>query len=456
MKNRLLLQGDDLTIRINNKKTVHIDLPTALFIFFFSFTFFSWAVKKIFELVGVKDWEEYGLWAALIVLYVPTFLLCWRNHRKELKEFAALLLGILAFWGITYLFHPEYGSYYFREQYGVLPYVLRPDCGIYAFLFVRLANDPEKIKHGLRYSGYIMYAFSLLELLMALNRGYWMEQDYLGHELRWSYSLNFGFTLVIFVCFFLHYGITNKSIRDLLLSFLGMGMILLGGSRAAFVNVGIFIVLYIVMRIYDSKNRKRNILIALGVIALTILLYRPILMGVAALLDLLHISSRTIKTLLNGAFLSSNGRNEIWAAAIDMIKENPFGYGFMGARHGLVKIHFVGHPHNVFLEMLIEYGVIFGTAIFILMLVVIVKVFYSKDIGEWRHLFLIYLGQTTQLLTSYTYWHSVALWSILAICLCIYDVKKQQRGYGIKMDWDREKKRGVILAHGNKQNNKCN
>lgn len=450
MKNRLLLQNDDLAIRLNNKKTLHIDIPTALFVFFFSFTFFLWAAQKVLELVGCED---AGLWAALIVLYVPTLLFCWRSRRKELLGFGCFMLAILAFGGLTLLIHPEYGPYYLREQYGVLPYVLRPDCGIYAILFISIVNNTDKIKRGLRYSGYIMYAFSLLQLVMALNRGYWMEQDYLGNELRWSYSLNFGFSLVIFVCFFLYCGIYDKNLPDLLLSFFGMGMILLGGSRAAFVDVGIFVVMYIALRIYDSKNTKRNIMIALGIIVLGILLYRPILMGIASLLDMMNISSRTIRTLLNGEFFRTNGRSEIWAAAIDMIQSNPFGYGFMGARHGISKIHIVGHPHNVFLEILIDYGVILGSAFFILMLIIIIKIVRAKELGEWRYILLIYLGQAAQLLTSYTYWHSVALWSVLAICLCIYNARKKQTGRGIK-DWIKteKKKLGVVLAHGRRKN----
>ena len=34
-----------------------------------------------------------------------------------------------------------------------------------------------------------------------------------------------------------------------------------------------------------------------------------------------------------------------------MIRENPLGYGAMGARHVLCGIHIVGHPHNVMIEL---------------------------------------------------------------------------------------------------------
>lgn len=52
--------------------------------------------------------------------------------------------------------------------------------------------------------------------------------------------------------------------------------------------------------------------------------------------------------LLVNNITDDSGRLVIWNVAVDMIKENPFGYGAMGTRHVISEIIIQGHPHNFF------------------------------------------------------------------------------------------------------------
>ena len=109
-----------------------------------------------------------------------------------------------------------------------------------------------------------------------------------------------------------------------------------------------------------------------------------------------------------------------------MIRENPLGYGAMGARHGIYEIIQVGHPHNVFLEILIDYGVFVGSGLIIAGLVTIFKLLMSNDIGEWKGLILIFVGLASQLLLSGTYWHRQGIWALLALFVGIRQWKKMR------------------------------
>ncbi len=419
-----------ITIKHRKRAVISPDsVAIGLFVIFYSYGFFAWLSEQILAPIGLASFSENVL---LLILYVTLFLLCvcFRDYLR--LDFFALLALLILFLVFTYLFHPEYEYVYTRKQYGVLEYVLFPANGIYAYLFVRLVNNPQNLLKGLRIGGYFTYIYSGLRLYIALKRGYWIEENYLGQEIHLSYNLNFGYGLVIFICYFLYCALKNKSVKDGVLAGVGIMMVLIGGSRGPLLNIAIFLAIYILLTTSETKNKI--IYFSLIVICTLVFLmsYRIILSTAVNILETFNLPSRTIMKLLEGSISEDSGRNVIWSAAINMIKENPFGYGAMGARHVIYQIHIVGHPHNFFLEILIDYGVIFGVAIILILFLGAVRIFFDKNIGEWRYVFLIFFAYACQLLTSYTYWHSMGLWGALAVAVSINRTRKIKRIQGTK------------------------
>lgn len=421
---------------LNTKFVVSTDsIAELLFIIFYSMSFFKWASEEIFGIINISS---HTLLFILLVVYIIVMILIIADHKYLKIDFIGILFFVIFFFSFTYLLHPEYEYVYSRRQYGVLEYVLRPDNGIYAYLFVRLITNPKKLIASLRISGYIMYLYSALRLYVALNRGYWIEENYLGQSIRLSYNLNFGYGLVIFVCCFLYCALKNRDIKDFLLAGMGSVMIFLGGSRGPLLNIAIFISIYILIAAIESKRKITYLfLVLIGAFTLA-LFYRQILLWAANILNSLNLSSRTIIMLLEGAIAEGNGRDIIWREAVKMIKDNPFGYGAMGARHVLYHIHIVGHPHNIFLEILIDYGVIFGSFLIISFVVNSIKIFMSNNLGEWKYIYLIFFAYACQLLTSYTYWHSAGLWGVLAVAVNIYLDQKEKGKYRAGWLYERE------------------
>ena len=394
-----------------------------LLVVFYSLPFFKWCAEKAMELAGM---ESLGIYALLIAVYAIVVVLCALNRKQEVLEFLILLSVIVAFFIVTYLIHPEYEYVYTREQYGVLPYVLRPDNGIYAYLFIRLVSKPDKILQSLHISSYFMLAFSALSLLLALSRGYWLGENSFGEEIHLSYDLNFGFNLLIPVCVFIFFGLQKKDIKELLLAAFGIGMIFIGGSRGPLLDIFIFCALYFAMTTLGSAHGIRNIAIAVILGVILIVFMDQILNALVSILGALNINSRTITKLLEGSISEDNGRNLIWMTAINHIKAHPFGSGAMGARKAIYHVHYVGHPHNLFLELLIDYGIILGPIIIAVMIGGSIYILFSKRTYNWRWVYLILFAQACSLLTSYTYWHSTGIWGALAVAVCALKMRSDK------------------------------
>lgn len=399
-----------LVLRLNTDS-----IALLLFVIFYAMPFVQWGFGNVMGLIGLESIARVVL---LLLMYSTCILLCLMSRKYDAFDFIVLLLVIILFFIITYILHPEYEYVYTREYYGVLPYVLRPDNGIYAYLFVRMLKEPEKLMKGLRVSGLLMMGYSILLLFFSLRRGYWIGENYLGETVHLSYDLNFGYNLLLPVCTFLLAGLKDRSIKDLILAVLGIIMIFIGGARGPFLGIIIFGVLYVLMSTSESKHKVRNILLILIIGGLVFIYYRAILTFAGNLLESVGISSRTITKLLDGSISEDNGRTMIWAAAVNCIRENPFGSGAMGARNAIYKIHFVGHPHNLFLEILIDYGVIIGFIFIIAMIVGSLRLLFAKKYINWRWIYLLFLAQACSLLTSYTYWHSNGIWGALAVAVC--------------------------------------
>ena len=405
--------------RLTDKSTAE----TMLF-FYLTIPFWEWLFSQLLELSGN---EALAVPCVLAVVYLPVAALFFAAKQKLPADFFRLLLLLCAYLFVTFLIHPEYEYYYTREQYGVWDYVLRPNNGIYVYLFIRLVDDPRRILRSVRVSGCVVYAYSALRLYVATVKGFWMEEGSRGQEYMSSYNMNYGYTLLLFVCCFLFCAFERKSVPDLIAALAGCFMILCGGSRGPFLDIAVFVVIYWFLRFRRSRRKTAfasGTVLAAGAAAE---LWQPFLTAFQRLLAHFNINSRTLQMMLDGTVAINNGRDVFWEASFQMIRENPQGYGAMGARHVLCGIHIVGHPHNFFIEILIEYGVIVGPVLIALMLASSLRIFLQKEDNGWQGVFLIFFANACQLLTSYTYWHSPALWGALAVGVCCGRAERRSR-----------------------------
>ena len=411
---------------ITNLKKIEISeqlIKNILLAMYLCIPFIKIALSHILLIKGIED---YALFLTLFFIYGLYIILCIEKRELLVPDFWVIYFIVILFFGLTYMFHPEYEHWYVREDYGVLNYVLRPDNGIFIYLFIRLVNNPEQILKTLKFSAWPMYLLYGRMIQLALIRGYWVDLSNHGYESQMSYNLSLGYSVLIFVLPFLYSALEEKKLVDWVGFIVGIVIILVGGSRGPVFDIGIFVFLYILVNI--SKSKKKFLLMtgAFLFIFLLWVVYPYLLLFSLSVFERFNLSSRFLTMLASSSITEDSGRFLIWSAALKMIQDNPFGYGAMGTRHVISSYIYVGHPHQFFLEILVDFGVFIGTLIIFFLLFSSVKLFLMDNNDEWKGVFLIFFARACQLLLSLTFWHSIGLWGALAVGICIMQQSKMK------------------------------
>lgn len=381
----------------------------------------------VFTKIGLS--YSASLYLTLFVLYGLYFSYCIYVHKLLAPDFWLLLFLVSCFFLVSFLFHPEYKFWYTRPEYGVWEYVLRPDNGLYIYLFLRVINKPKEILKSIRYSALVMYAYYGIAIVRAVNRGYWIDTTNTGSEIHIAYNLSIGYHLLLFTLVYIYCALENKKIIDVAGAVLGTIMILVAGSRGPFLDIGIFFIIYTLVRISNSKQKAQIIIVLSSLLVFSLAFGTRILMIISRVLNNYGVNPRFINTLIEGNIADSSSRDEIWAAALSMIKENPFGYGAMGSRPVMFQYIYVAHPHQVFLEILIDFGVLWGSIIILWLVFGSLRIFCLKNIDEWKGVYIVFFARACQLLVSLTFWHSIGIWGMMAIGSCIFLLGgKEQNG----------------------------
>jgi len=403
------------------------DIALILYLCSPAITFF---IEEALELVGLKGVGVARFVIIILICFLAVINALSRNRMQI--DFWVIWAAAVCFLLISYIIHPEYEPWYTREEYGVWDYVLSPENGIYIYLFLRLVNDPKRIIHCIKISAWPMYLTYLAFIRHAHSVGYWADTSNYGYEIHLSYNLSLGYNLLLFCIVFLYCAFEKKKLSDIAGAAIGIFMILIAGSRGPILDIGIFVILYVLIRL---KRKQRALFLSFGaaVGVLVCFFYKDLLVPVMSLMERFNLSSRFLNKLLNDSILDGSGRNKIWAEAVDMIHKNPLGYGAMGSRHILNKYIFVAHPHNFFLEILIDFGVVIGSVIFLLLLYWTVRLFTIKGCEIWKGVFLIFFARACQLLVSATHWHSIGLWGAMAVGVCMWQsYKRERKSYNVR------------------------
>lgn len=163
-----------------------------------------------------------------------------------------------------------------------------------------------------------------------------------------------------------------KRITDLIFSGLGIFCIILYGTRGPLLALAVSFTILILL--FGKSNKKLLYIIISLAIAL---FYREILILARDVLTQLNLGSmRIIDMLIAGDISNDNGRKALQDLSIEYLKESPLiGMGLYG---NMAKWGF--YPHNIFLELPVQFGVPIS----------IVIVFFSITfaIKRYKYLFL--------------------------------------------------------------------
>lgn len=359
-----------------------------------------------------------------VLLAIPVWLyIIFNSVNKNLSitmPFAytvLLMLGFSVMWFLSKLITPD-----------VVYVVDHPTVSFFLkcaplFYFGLTMKDYKTVLHGLQ--PYIW--FSLIYGMVAF--GTIRTANYGGDAMSVSYDILGGGMLA-----FALYSCEKKKLY-LSITVAIMLLLLLLGSRGA---LAIMLIYVLVAALIVVRKKTRFVVFALAVLFVTafmLLLLEPMLDFVTRMFP----DSRVVQLLASGELLRGSGRNELTAYGLNVLAKSPFEIRGIFADRVVLIDYFGGtslmgfwvesdagstlYAHNIFLELVMQFGVILGGALCIYILVQNVKGlrFAMQTTDLYTSLLVIFFicRGTIQLLVSSSYTLNPWFWLFLGVAVSL-------------------------------------
>ncbi len=355
-----------------------------------------------------------------VLIYAPlAIVVLFYKKKRFLWESTLVLGGILLYFGLTYVIHPEYEFFYSRDMFGLKDSIFALNRGIYAFLFVRCVEDPKELLKSLHIAAYIRFIYCSLQFYAAMGRGYWLILGANGEWVEANYQLGFGYDMLFSVIIFTFFGIKEKNKFDILLTIPGLVMILMAGSRGPLLCYGIGLLLLSIEYLKKNYLWLKLFPFIAGIGVFFELFKERLTEFLLSLLSNYFAGSRTIEKMMAGELSDDSARDAIWGRSWKLIQDSPFlGYGAYGDRPYIYQFHDAAYSHNFFLEFLVDFGPWVGGLLLLLMFVKSYKMLFQSKSQEFTSIFIIFFSLSCAMLLSLTFWNYPPFWGTIAVVVC--------------------------------------
>lgn len=303
--------------------------------------------------------------AFLLLLSVP----CLHSRIKISDACFVLACVIVVF--LTAAFSPKHAAY-------IIPQWNR-------ILVISLPMYLVGIAYNHRYSKTLLFFASLLGVLVAF--AYWAYRMLLNKELA-DYDMNAAYNLLPSIVYLIYWAFEKRKWWYWIAAFLGFVLCVSYGTRGPILAA---VVVFVALFVFWTFTGRRRVLKVSILVALILGAWTAFASGMLAtfatkltpLFEELGFSTRIFDYFLEGNLTIDNGRDKLADAVIQAIREKPLlGYGIMGDR--LVLGSYV---HNFVLEVLCSFGLIGGSILLLLCLIVVLRgIFKAKTITDKRFL----------------------------------------------------------------------
>lgn len=179
----------------------------------------------------------------------------------------------------------------------------------------------------------------------------------------------------------------NNKVMKVLTLILGIFVLIFSGTRGALVALLCSIILYMIFVMKKSKKKVAILFLVVIALLFIFLFYEQMFGFLSDLLKSLGIESRLIELIKSSSLATSNERLDIYKKVSGNFTMT--GSGLFGDRI-LLRDNANVYSHNLFIEIVYDYGFIFGSIFSILLLFVIIKAFIKSSLYE-KKLFLVLL-----------------------------------------------------------------
>ncbi|PMG05091.1 hypothetical protein BCV02_05040 [Vibrio breoganii] len=339
-------------------------------------------------------------------IVLPILLVIFLTNTRNLKYLPFYIIiylcVVLMFSLVLFENHPKSVEYYVKLMvFFTIPPIL------YGSLDLEFNKFWEVAKV------FALVNFALLLYLVVFRQDMYLDVEYMNY-------MTFGYWMLQSSLVFFIISYRYNSFKYMLLSVFCFLLIINFGSRFAIVSCIIgFISIRMLFKGFTIKFAlaliSTSIIFLISYMNLSEILYSSILtlrkLNIEPI-SLVRIYVRLGQTLSE----SSSGRTELWLNSYDLIQSNPFGYGLINYSQHLDSLAIFKYPHNIFIQLFLEYGVILASVL-IFFLLFLVLCFFRRARFEERLLAIFYLSITSKLLVSGNYMWEATFWLFLTLIL---------------------------------------
>ena len=373
------------------------------------------ALGKILANMHLYQYTKYCL---AVILFAPLLIACFSEAKILRKEIVFVLIYVffVILFQVNLWLHPSYGIYYNRPVFGIEEIFFGVSRGsIWLLLAFVGITQAEKALKCIHISAIINLIYSTYELHQKQLVGYWETYNNAGKITHHSYSLTFGYQVIFCAIVFLYFFLEYRRFFDLICVFIALFYDITEGSRGSMICLGVFLVLYVFVTAQKTNLNNRIIIVTsvLLVVTLVHLLKNKIILGLVGIFDRLNISSRTLDMLISGNITDDNSRDVIRDLCYEAIQKQGFwGMGPFGSRTIIARKFYWGYPHNLAIELMMDYGVVIAVIILGTLAIGAICVLLYGEIKR-KIVFIILLSMVIKLFMSATYWEDGFFWGCI-------------------------------------------
>ncbi|NLN48822.1 MAG: O-antigen ligase family protein, partial [Clostridiales bacterium] len=301
----------------------------------------------------------YGIFIFILLLAIKTVV-----NRSSVLLFGIIILLFIAYL-IAFGVNGENIEYF--TEYGINFLILSAP-----WIFITYAVRDFKLFK--RY----LYIISLIIIVSLIMNMYVFKIDVFG---EYTYTQTYAYAMLpaaIIICdsFF-------KKIQffNVFLFAVSIVFIIAMGARGPLFCIILYLLLKTII-VYKSKPKKAFLISAVisTICALVYVGFYKILNYLLIIFQEANLSTRILLNLLEGTYLVDSARNSLFNYSIELVREHPLvGVGIGNDRLLLAAkmqnssvLEAMGwYPHNIFLELLLHFGIIFGGVIILYLLIVL-------------------------------------------------------------------------------------
>lgn len=300
---------------------------------------------------------------------------------------------------------------------------------IFAYAVIRVQTNLYRMMDCLKKVGVVLGIYYAYQSLEVFKTGYWTYEQF-GIIHQTSSNMSWSYGVLTAICFLSIYYFKDSKKWPIVLVVMGTVGILIYGSRGTLIGLTLGILLLVLLYNY-GKMTFRNYVVLFVFFGTVLFCLSDF--GLTTISDILTshgLNSRFIDSIRNFTTFgeASNGRDLIWATSISLIMNGPFyGHGVYGERNAIYSIGMKwGYSHNIFLEILVDFGWLFGTIIIIFLLFNLVRFFRSSKNKYEKLLVILFLTIGFELVLSNSIWLHCGLWVLMGIIVNHFKYKKDK------------------------------